>query len=161
MKKSSSNQHLRTVVVGSCADEFIRYTTGLLDNYGVEPVICEDIYQAVGWLAKNDCENVFVVGRFEQLSREKGRFFEKVSENGFSCCCLAEGYTVENQKQILAAKGKGVFVINEPAEVEEVVTRLLAGGLAYSPAGGRNKASAFNRNKFVTTKAELDALLGV
>ena len=162
MKKSSCNQHVQVMVVGSCADEFIRYTVGLLGNYGVEFDLCGDVYQTVGRLVKNGHENVLVIGRFEQLVREEGRFFQKVSERGFSCCCLADKHTAGKQKQILCARREGVFVINEPIEVEEVVIKLLTGiSTCASGENGGNKASAFNKDEFVATKAELEALLGV
>lgn len=161
MEKFGSSTQLYAMVVGSSADEFVRHTMNLLGDCGVEFVLCEDVYLAVGELAKNTLGKTIVIGRLEQLSREQGRFFQKVSENGF-CCCLADTNSARKRKQILAAMEAGAFVINEPAEIGEVITRFVAGGLASSSEKkGNNGASAFIKDEFLTTKAERDALLEV
>ncbi|GAF78471.1 unnamed protein product, partial [marine sediment metagenome] len=125
MGKFSPDMQLYAIVVGSSADEFVCYTMNLLGDYGLKFILCDDIYRAVGELAKNRNGNVLVIGRVEQLSREHGRFFQKVSENGFSCCCLADAGSAHKRKQILAVIETGAFVVNEPAEIGEVVTKLL------------------------------------
>ncbi|MCK4752551.1 MAG: hypothetical protein KAS75_03830 [Planctomycetes bacterium] len=154
MKKTNSNQCLHAIVVGSSGDEFIRHTLNLLSSYDIEHVLFEDIYRAFSWLLRDGQEDVLVVGRVERLNKEEGRFLQKVSDRGFSCCCFADKYLAQKQGQVSAAQEKGAFVINEPAEVEDIIKKLLAGSRD-------SKASTFNKDEFLTTKAELDALLGI
>jgi len=149
-------------VVGSSADEFIAHTINLLGDYGLEFVLCDDVYSAVGELAKSKSRNVLVIGRLGQLCKEQGRLFHMACENGYACCCLADADLVRKRKQIFAAIETGAFIINEPAEIREVVTKLLAGGGDCSPRKKANdKATASIKAEFLTTKAELDALLEV
>jgi hypothetical protein len=162
MEKFGSNTQLQAIIVGSSSDGFVRYAADLLTDYEVDFVCCGDVYSAVSELAKGNYDgNVLVIGRFEQLSREGGRFFQKVSENGLACCCLAEWNFARKRKQILAAIETGAFIINEPAEIAEVVTKL-PGGSSISLPGRKenNRTSAFIKDEFLTTKAEIDALLG-
>ena len=156
MKKSNFNQNLHAIVVGSSTDEFIYYTLKVLSNYEVDFVVCENVYPAVGHLARNTGRNVLVIGRFGQLNREKGRFFHIAGEKGSLCCCLAEACSAQNQK---AAAGTGIFFINEAAEIKGVVEKLLAKSLSCSPENNRTSFSV--KKDFPVTKAELDALLGV
>ena len=161
MEKFGSNTQLQAIIVGSSSDGFVRYAADLLTDYEVDFVRCEDVYSAVSELAANRNGNVLVIGRFEQLSREGGRFFQKVSENGLACCCLAEWNFARKRKQILAAIETGAFIINEPAEIAEVVTKLLgSSSISLPEKKENNKASAFIKDEFLTTKAEIDALLG-
>lgn len=83
-------------------------------------------------------------------------------EKGYTCCCLADVDLVRKRKQILTAIETGAFIINEPAEIREVVTKLLAGRRDCPPRKKTNdRATASIKAEFLTTKAELDALLGV
>jgi hypothetical protein len=160
--KAGSNLPLQVIVVGSSADQFVRHTTNLLGDCGLEFILCDDVYSAVGELAKSESRNVLVIGRLGQLSKEQGRLFHMACENGYACCCLADADLVRKQKQILTAIETGAFIIHEPAEIREVVTKLLAGSGDCSPGNkGNDKATATIKAEFLTTKAELDALLGV
>ena len=162
MAKAGSNLPLQVIVVGSSADEFVRHTMDLLGDYGLEFVLRDDVYSAVGELAKSESRNVLVIGRLGQLSREQGRLFHMARENGYTCCCLADADLVRKRKQIFAAIETGAFVINEPAKIREVVTKLLAGSGNCSPGKKANdRATIPIKAEFLTTKAELDALLGV
>jgi len=161
MKEFGSNNPANAIIVGDSADEFVRYTTNLLGGYGIEFVHCEDVYSAVVKSASGKRENTLVVGRFEELSREQGRFFHKASERGFVCCCLANGDFIRRRKQILAAVRTGAFIVNEPSEVESVVTDILSGEPACSSGKRKEKRSALNREEFLPTEAELEALLEV
>ncbi len=163
VKESNSNQQLYTIVVGSPADDFVRHTISVLGEYELEYVLCDNVYLAVGRLAKNTRRNVLVIGRLEQLSREEGRFFSRMEGIGLFCCCLAGGGSDRRRRrQILAATQAGAFVVNEPAEIGEIIIKLLAGSLALSlEMKGRSGPSAFIKDEFLTTRAELDALLGV
>ncbi len=162
MKKSNSNRYLHAIVVGNSEDDFVRHTMGLFGGYGIEYVLCGDIYQAICRLSRNGRGEVLVVGRIERLSREKGLFLQKVREKGFFCCCLAEGHLWWKGERIMAAAEGGFFVISEPAEVEDVIMKLSA-DIATYPLGEKEGSNTrgFNREEFLTTKAELDALLGI
>lgn len=162
MAKADSNLPLQVIVVGGSADQFVAHTINLLGDYGVEFVLCDDVYSAVGELARTETGNVLVVGRLGQLSPEQGRLFHMACEKGYTCCCLADADLVRKRKQILTAVETGAFIINEPAEIREVVTKLLAGGGDCPPGKKANdKATASIKAEFLTTKAELDALLEV
>ena len=162
MAKAGSNLPLQVIVVGSSADEFVRHTTNLLGDCGLEFVLRDDVYSAVGELANSESRNVLVIGRLGQLSREQGRLFHMARENGYTCCCLADTDLVRKRKQIFAAIETGAFVINEPTKIREVVTELLAGSADCLPGEKtNNKAAAQIRTEFLTTKDELNALLGV
>jgi len=162
VKKSSSNQYLHVIIVGNAADEFVRYTMGLLDDSGVGFTLCGDVYLAVGQLLKRRSSNVLVVGRLERLNREQGRLFHIAGESGCVCCCLADGDSSRVQKQISAAAETGVLIINEPAQIGEAIAKLPADScVPLSNKKGNVSSSAFIKDDFVTTKAELDALLGI
>ena len=158
MNKSSSNKQLHAIVVGNSTDEFVRHTIDLLTDYDVEFVRSDDVYLAVGRMAKNASANGLVIGRLEKLAGEQGQFFHIANKNGFSCCCLADGNVTQNQ--ITAAAETAAFLINEPAQLAELLTRLLSGSLGSSLKENQ-QTSAFIKNEPLLTQAELDALLGI
>lgn len=164
MNNLGSDRYLRAIIVGRDDDEFACFTMNRLGDYGVEFLVCEDVYQAVGELAKMGGGNVLVVGRYEQLRVEKGRFFEKISENGFSCGCLLNTCSMERQREIESAVNGAVFVIKELEEIGDVITELLTEVPAVRERKDADKSDAavmhFEKNGFAATKAELDALLG-
>ena len=155
-----SSGQLRAVVVGSSSDEFVRYAMDLLGEYEIEFVHCDDVYGAVGWLAKSSYGgNILAVGRLEKLAAEEGRFLERIGEDGLTCCCLANtnsGY----KRKVSTAKQAGAFVIKDPAKIGEIVTKLLADRTQVPEKKQGNKAKDFDKNEFLVTKAEQDALLG-
>jgi len=160
--KGDYNLLWQVIVVGSSADEFVRLTTSLLDHHGIEHILCDDVYSSIGELAKSKGPNVLVIGRFGQLSKEQGRFFHILRKRSYTCCCLVDRGLARNQKQILTALETGVFIINKPAEIEEVVVKLLVGKRDWPSEKKENcRASNFIKEEFLTTKAELDALLEV
>jgi len=160
MENTSTGTQLLAIVVGTASDEFVRHTKRVLDNYGVETVLCGNVYSAVSESAKNSGRYILVFGRLEQLGRKGGRFFEKAKKDGIFCCCLAERYSYERRKQISRAAGAGTVVINNREEVEEVVVRFFADRSGPLPAKKESsRAANFNSDEYVTTKEELDALL--
>ena len=155
------NQY-KAILVGSGGDEFVRYASDLLGKYGVDFVLCENIYLAVGQLGKCSGEDIIVVGRLGELSRENGRFFEIAEKSKVRCLCLAEKDSLIERKQISVATKNGAFVLHNSAGLKEALCRLSIGERAVSSERKENKSgSGFDRNKFFTTKAELDALLGI
>ena|GEM_PF-5717533 len=174
-------------IVGRPSDEFVRHAVDVLGRYDVEFGLCEDVYDAVSKLARQQGGSVLVIGRLGQLGREEGRFFKIICGSGFSCCCLADGDVVRRRDRILNALENGVLMIREPMEIEEVVAGLLRDMADRSPekerksqkpsgieqvvstvlgsrsprrAGKQGNGRVFLKEDFITTKDELDALLG-
>jgi hypothetical protein len=157
MAKFNFNMQMQAIVVGNSNDEFVRHTTSVLGNYELEFSICPDVYQAVSRLAKTS-GNVLIVGRIEQLSRENGRFFRIAGKKKAWCCCLTETNSARQYLRSLSMIGTNTFVINEPAEIEDVLARLLQAG---DPAVtvSRDKPLVMNSDIRLTSE-ELGALLG-
>jgi len=160
VSKGDSNLPLLVILVGSLKDEFVRRAKNILERLGVEFVLCDNIYSAVGDLAKIESPNVLIIGRVGLLSREQGRFFHMARVKGYRCCCLADRDLVRKRRLILDAIESGAYLIDKPAEIEEVLMKLLAGGKIRFPGEKENRrASGFRKDEFRTTKDELDALL--
>ena len=140
------------IIVGSASDEFVKHTTKLLREREIEFVLCESIYMAVVELVESTGRNTIVVGRFERLNAEKGQFFQKLHKAGHTCCCLADRNSPRLRKI-----GTDITVVNEFAEIEAVIEKMLERDLKSL---GKKRA-ALIKDDFITTKAELDALLGV
>jgi len=166
VKNSGFNERLYAVVVGNCTDEFTSSAAELLDSYAIEFILCPDIYSAAGRLAKDQISrNILVIGHIRDLSKEKGRFLQKISEKGLYCCCLAENGWPQGYKyprQLLSGLTQGsVFVINDFEDIRQIITGLSANKKAVTNVlKGKNDFSGFNGEQFRATKAELEALLG-
>jgi len=161
VKNSRAIRKLKAIVVGNDGDEFVRQSHKLLNDYEIELICCDNVYSAASQLAKNTYNNTVVIGRLEQLSREKGRFLRKIREKDIICFCLVDGSSAQKQRQTSAAKQMQAFIINEPAEIGEMMLKLLAGDLAgSSKKKARSAPSSFIEKGFLPTKAELEALLG-
>jgi len=168
MAKFNFDMQMQAIVVGNLSDEFIRHSTNVLGNYELEFSVCPDVYQAVSRLAKTS-GNVLIVGRIEQLSRENGRFFHISGKKKAWCCCLTETNSARQYLRSLSMIGTDAFVINDPAEIEDVLARLLQArdtSVAASSdlprravAGTAGKPRAMNRDIRLTNE-ELGALLG-
>ncbi|MCK5225640.1 MAG: hypothetical protein KAQ89_02880 [Planctomycetes bacterium] len=140
---------LCAIVIGRNGDSFCSYATDLLAGYDIKFIRCGDIYTAFAEFAANDFANVLIVGNLEQLSAEDGLFFRSIKKGGSFCCCFAGGGSAQMQKRVLLAEQAGSLVINQRAELEKIIARL------------NRSSNSFARDKFRTTKAERDALLGV
>ena len=162
MDKPKANLQLRVIVVGDCADEFIRDTLRVLDEYEVDVQLCRDIYDAAGACAANGLARGVVIGRLDELAREQGRFLRIVREGGLACYCLTDIGTKQKRKELTAALASGVSVISDAAEAGGVVGKLLASQLGREQTAGQSEATG--EMNFVTdiaaTRAQLDALLG-
>jgi len=157
MANFNFSMQMQAIVVGNSNDEFVRHTTNVLGNYELEFSVCPDVYQAVSRLAKTN-GNVLIVGRVEQLSRENGRFFRIAGKKKARCCCLTETNSARQYLRSLSMIGTDAFVINEPAEIEDVLARLLQ-TRDPSVATSSDKPRAMNRDIWLTSE-ELGALLG-
>lgn len=162
MSKGDSNLPLLVVLIGGLEDEFVRQAKNILERLGVESVLCDNIYSAVGDLAKIENQNVLIIGRVGLLSKEQGRFFHIARVKGYRCCCIVDRDLVRKRKLILDAIESGAYLIDKPAEIEEVLMKFQAGGkIRRSGEKENRRASGFLKDEFLTTKAELDALLEV
>jgi len=117
-------------VVGARGDDFVGQAKAVLDDFEVEYSLCEDIYSAVALLAKMPA-GVVVLGRFEQLNREGARFFEMLREQGHICCCYADTVATFRRKGIFEAARAGAMVLQKPSQVEQVVSKMLAGSAVH------------------------------
>ena len=160
MEEQSSCGYLQAIVIGSLTDSFVRYAMELLDSYEVEIVLWEDIYWAVGRLNKNNLTDALVIGRYEHLNRQKGRFFEIVSKAGCICCCFSDSRFDLEQEQVSALKSAGGFIVNKAEDIEKVILKLLAPADKGQSFVKKKNGSSFNKDDFLTTQAELEALLG-
>lgn len=159
MTGDNSSQDLQAVIVGSSRDAFVQNAIGLLKDYGVGFVFCEDIYWAVAELVKRAVGGCLVIGRLGILNAENGRFIEKARENGYRLCCFVQGGSAAKYTEILGVMRNGGRVVNEPEKLAEVIDELLSGyGVSSMEA---RKSSAFDEGDFAPTRAELDALLEV
>ena len=157
----TQNQRLDTdlcaIVVGRNGDSFCNYAVDLLTGYDIKFIRCGDIYAAFAEFTANDFANILIIGNLEQLSAEDGLFFRSIKKGGSFCCCFAggdstqltTGGSAQMQKRVSLAELSGSFVISQPIELEKIIVRL-----------NRNSNSVAC-DKFRTTKAERDALLGV
>lgn len=174
---------LQAIVVGDSSDDIVRSGSNLLESYGLTVIRCPDIYSSVSRL--REARGGVVLGRFEELCREDGRFFEIARARGFSCCCFVDECFAGNRRELVEAIKRGVFIVAEAEEIEEALAtfagRIKAGepegqndaGLGHirnvvdkilgdaMPAGSRpDVKSGFSKDEFKMTKAEVDALLG-
>ena len=162
MSKGDSNMPLLVILIGGLEDEFVRQTKNILERLGVESFVCDNVYSAVGDLAKRECRNVLIIGRIGMLSKEQGRFFHIARMKDYGCCCIIDRGLVRKRRLILDAIESGAYLIDKPAEIEEVLMKFLTGGEIHRSGEKENRrASGFLKDEFLTTKAELDALLEV
>ncbi len=150
MAKFNFSTQMQAIIIGNSSDEFVRHTIDVLGSYELEFSVCPDVYQAVCVLAKTTGK-VLIVGRIDQLNREDGRFFRIAGKKKALCCCLADTSSAKQYLRSLSMIGTDAFVINEPAEIEDVVTRLL------SVSHDQPRAAS---HEVRLTSEELDALLG-
>jgi len=161
MKKFGSNQDFRILLIARCNDRFIEQLAAFLSEYEVDFTVCDNIYSAIARLWGEKAGKTLVIGRLEELCAEKGRFFEKIGQMGFSCCCLADTNARQNTGWIEAAAGEGAFVVENTEQIFEAVRRYLESQVGVIQIKRKEKSAlALLTEEFVTTQAELDALLG-
>ena len=177
------NSQLQAIVVGSSSDDFVRNVLNLSVSHDLDIVRCDDVYSSVCKL--DEAVVGVVVGRFEELCREDGRFFDIARAHGFRCCCFVDKAAARRQRELVQAMKRGVFIVTEIGKIDEVLTELSGGhsvaksraaddgrrglignvidkilgdGVVGRPVTGG--ASGFLKDEFLMTKAETDALLG-
>ncbi|MHC4727844.1 MAG: hypothetical protein ACYS17_11520 [Planctomycetota bacterium] len=70
---AKDNSNLLVMLVGGLADRFVRQSKTILERFGVEYVLCDNVYSVIGDLTKRDNQNVLVIGRIGLLSKEQGK----------------------------------------------------------------------------------------
>ncbi|MHC4744545.1 MAG: hypothetical protein ACYS8Z_21735 [Planctomycetota bacterium] len=174
---------LQAIAVGDSSDDIVRNSSNLLEGYGLAVVRCPDIYSSIPRL--REARGGVVVGRFQELCKEGGRFFEIARVRGFSCCCFVDECFAGNRRELVEAIERGVLIVTEAEEIEEVLAafarRINAGeregqndarrghmssvvdkilGDAMPARSKPDAKSGFSNDEFRMTKAEFDALLG-
>ncbi len=153
------NSRLQALLIANSTSGFVEYVEGLLGRYEIETERCSDIYEAVGLLAKKQGGDTLVFGFFEQLNKEKGRFFQKLSEKQIPCCCFVERNIAQQQKAV--TNKNNIFVVNKLNDIEMVLIKLLEfDGVKQSAQKKKRNPADFNADDFAATEAEIDALLG-
>lgn len=162
MQQISSNNRFKAVVVGNSADRFVCYAAEVLDEFELNFINYSDVYSAVGGLAKKSQEsNVLVIGRFERLNRENGRFFDILRRNCMGCCCFVDEVPGRSQKKISAIGQAGIFIVTRLEQLRELLSNMLLDNFTCTlNKESADKASSFKKENFTATKAELNALFG-
>ena len=160
MGKNGNNVKCRAIVVGQAAEEFVGETSELLESCGICTGCCDNVYAGVAWLATAGDGDVLVIGKLSALSLEDGHFFGIVAANGFSCCCVVDGDSTD--EQLCVARSAGAWIVNCCGEIRPIATDWLkrCRALGRSKKAGAQTAAS-EKEKFRITRTELDALLGV
>lgn len=174
---------LQAIVVGDSSDDFVRGASNLLESRGIDVVRCLEVYSSVPKL--QGAIGGIVIGRFDELCKEDGRFFEIAQDYGFTCCCLVDTDFAVNRRELVEAMEQGVLLLTEAEQIEEALVDLskqstigkrrnrrdnerglvgnvvdtILGDASPKRPGARGKAG-FSKGEFSMTQAELDALLG-
>jgi hypothetical protein len=157
MAGRNSGRDPYVIVVGVPDQEYVREMVRVVRAGGVEPALCDDVYAAVAALAGAGDRRTLVLGRLQELAREKGRFFSLAAANAARCCCLLEAGPAVRQSAVCAALRAGAYVVGATGEVRAVVQDWLADG--QRPPRHRN-LQGVQEDDFHATEAELSALLG-
>lgn len=131
----------------------------MLADAGIAFACCENIYQAMALTATSGLQITFFVSRLESLEAENGKFIEKLASYQIPCYCIAQqrnGHiNAELLTKIVLAGGRIMFDVAELSKtVEEVADK-------FESKVRKNQSSLLIKDGLLTTKAELDALLGV
>ena len=152
MNTRNFNQGVHIIIIGSSTDVFINHVEKLAYDYQIDYTLCGDIYLAAGQLSKNNLRKNLVIGRFENLKKEEGWFFQVSGEGKIFCCCLIDLNSAVNHRRLASVKDDGVFIINYEEEVEAVMAKVLASNI-------KAESTRFIREQFSVTSEEIDALL--
>jgi len=158
VKDTGIDERLRAVLVGKSGDRFIRCAVDILEGYDVLIFRSEDIYSAAAQLGRGGFGRQVFIGRYELLSRENGRFFEKLGEKRVPCCCLV-GRPQADGGIFRKMKGKDVYFIFHQEQLAGFIESAAAGKRA-GRRSGEGEAGNFRKDEFRTSEAELEALFG-
>jgi len=147
MEGRNNITEFRVILVGAESDQFIRFASALSNRLAVDLAVCRNLYEAVAELAASAARRGLVVGRLEQLSREKGRLFEKTAQTGWVCCCLAKRISGSARNQAIHAMQLGAIVVNDAGQLEEVVTRAMNDTSGTLPRTGQEPRAKENEQR--------------
>ena len=149
------------LVIGAESDMFIRNCLRMLDTFGIESMYCTDIYSALAKILKAKERDIIAIATSSTFNTDHGRFFNIASKYNCICICLEDTGSAKRYMQSLAAISTEALVVNQPGEIEAIITSVVNGGIAFkSVAGEKMKSSSFIKEDFLTTTAEINALLG-
>lgn len=157
MKLQNSNQ-LCALIVGSPADSFFRYAVDQLGQKDIRFIAADDVYQAAAILAKENVNDLLIIGSLGQLSKERGRLFDMIAEKQLSCCCLDDAAL---PKARLVAANAHATILAKATELGNIIDNRFGQTFDAAVTTRQQRDSDFTADKFRTTKEELDALLGV
>jgi len=159
VKQTGFFRPFQFILAGKVSDDFIRCVFKIIENYGADIVLCDDAYSAVVVLAKSRANRSFVIGRFEVLNKEAGRFFDIISKKAAYCFALVEGGTAK-QKAPGRIDTSNTAIIYDKDELLNKIDEQLETALKF----GESQANSESRRPFLTeefhiTKEETEALL--
>ena len=155
MVEGDSARHPRIIVVDGSRDGLVAQALRLASEHEVEIAQCDDVYSAVAEMATSR-GSVLLVGRLDEMAREKGRLFALAARHKAQCCCVLEPERCAEAAGVLAAVAGGVSLV---ARAEEV-GRVLKDWLTWNRCRSKPAGSTFIEDEFRATEAELNALLG-
>jgi hypothetical protein len=136
MEGYGNSTEFGVIVVGAKSDHLVGSVAGTCERLAVGFAVCQDIYEVAAELAKRPAKRGMVVGRLEQLSREKGRLLEKAAQAGWVCCCIAKKIAGSARTGAIQAMKSGAIVLNDTGQLEEVMMRTMnniSGTLSRTP----------------------------
>ncbi len=125
MEDNRNKADFSVIIIGTESDRLITRAAGMFQRLDVDFVICRDIYEGIANLAQSPARSGLVVGRLEQLSREKGRLFDKAAQAGWECCCLAKRISGNTRTRAIQAMKSGAVVVNDPGQLEGLLIRMM------------------------------------
>jgi hypothetical protein len=137
MEGRSNSAEFRVILVGAKSDQFVRFAAALSNRLAVNFAVCRDIYEVAAELARCPAERGLVIGRLEQLSREKGRLLEKGAQAGWVCCCIAKKISGSARNQAIRAMQSGAIVVKDASQLEEVIVRVMNDTSGTLPGTGQ------------------------
>lgn len=161
MQKSELRCRFSLLIVGTADDDFVRYVEDLAGRLACEFRLCSNIYSACAMLGEIAGKCGICIGRFEDLSREGGRFFEMVRRKGILCCCLAEADSVFRRKGVSQATRAGALMIQRPADLDKIISRVLTRQVSSAIEAGSAESLDMLKDEFSITAEELTGHHGV
>jgi len=147
--------------VGTAEADFVRYVSGLAGRLGCECELYSNVYSACAMLGLIAGQCGICIGRFEDLSKEGGRFFEMLRQKKIVCCCLAEPDSVFRRRGVSQAATAGALVIQRPANLEKIIPKVLARQAGSAIEAGSAESLDIIKDEFSITAEELSMLPGV
>ena len=161
MKRTGLNQRFFALVIGAESDMFIRNCLRMLDTFGIESMYCTDIYSALAKILKAKERDIIAIATSSTFNTDHGRFFNIASKYNCICICLEDTGSAKRYMQSLASINTEAFIVNQADEIKDIVEAVVKGDVKFGTGAGKAAgSSSFVEEEFLTTTAEIDALLG-